>query len=227
MKKLLIGLAISVLTSCTRSELATWNSEMNISIEIDGEKFEGVGSIEVVVHWDDAPLAPGAFVSVDYIGEAVQIDVGEHGVVFALWRTHQCEDEQRAVFLHGLDLPLGRHQTEKRKHRQQAKSALSAFVNSNSQFELSDSTQPVLIWFSDLSDPQTAQLVTPKTINSIFGDEAKIVSVNVGVSNAPRSPSTIAPILPWTDGAEINALNESEFSAELPNCLTRRDFLVE
>lgn len=227
MRWILIAGAISVLASCARTELATWNSVMDVTIEIDGERFEGKGTVEVFARWDNAPLAPGAFVSVDHVGEAVEIDVGKHGLIFALWRTHQCEDDRRAAFLHGLKFPQGRYETEKKKHRRQAKRTLAAFVNSKFQFELSEAAFPILIWFGDPNDPLTAELVTPKTIKSVFGDQAKIVSVKVGVTDAHRTPLTIVQSLPWTDAAQVNALYGSEFSAELPSCLTRRDFLVQ
>lgn len=174
---------------------------MSIQIEVDGEIYSGSGVAEAWGKWESVPLSPkGASLNSKYRGEAVVIDLEEHGYVFALWTMYTGRPDRRGIGLYKLGLDDPRYVSpDQMREKRSAIARLREYAADKQEFEAGGKDLPVLVRFTKLSDRHSVELIGPDNIEMVFGAGARILSASVGVTDEALSPSRISDLLPWVD----------------------------
>lgn len=160
-----------------------WKWRYKVTIEV--ETPEGVKTgYAVREHSHEPPLfrLPDAGGSSRTIGEAVVVDLGPRGYLFALIPSGK--EEFRGAF------PYDKTKADRNyKYYSSLKPGTKATLTNKNYW-------PQMVTFKDLNDPSTAQIVSVDRIEEIFGVGVKIKTITVEIVDAQMA-SIILRILPW------------------------------
>jgi hypothetical protein len=184
---------------------ATVRYRLTLEAEVDGELKTGSGVTEVAYSKNNDPISSAEF-SIDIRGEAVALDLGSRGTLFALLKgdTDSRSGPDYIVFRAfnfpggSLPRPVGKGLSDVRK--------LSG------KRELPLTNLPLLVHFRDINDPLTIEKVDPFDLQKSFGPGAKLTRATleivpagiwplnwVGITGEPITTG-IERHLPWWNG---------------------------
>jgi len=125
----------------------------------------------------------------DVKGEAVVVDLGKRGVLFALLSKENDNDYgDRIAF---QEFPqLGGMKPE----------AIKNYPNIKAKNNLSFDKLPMLIRFRDINDPKTVEKVDPDNLKKSFGKGVKLVSATIEITDDEVTTGKIKDLLPWFSG---------------------------
>jgi hypothetical protein len=150
---------------------------LTIEAEVDGQPKTGSSVIEVT--WRKQPRI-GESPSLIYgsRGEAVVVDLGARGALFALLRAgDDIRSAPETIILRAFDYPGGIFQGPPDE-------ALRHFDRLSGKRELSLTSLPMLVRFRDLNDPKTVEQVDPLNIARNFGAGTKLVRATLEIVSA-------------------------------------------
>jgi hypothetical protein len=190
---------------------------------VDGEPKTGSGVIEVS-YGKQSEFAAQHELVVDFRGEAVALDLGSRGTLFALLKE---DTDSRSgpewIVLRAFDFPGGSLPRPVEEGVRQVRRL-------SGKRELPLTSLPLLVRFRDLNDPMTVERVSPLSIGERFGADAKLVRATLEIVPAGIWPMSIfgftgEPIttgierrLPWIAKTKSNIDGTSAtMSRELSN----------
>jgi hypothetical protein len=184
-----------MLTGCAR-DYVTLRYRLRVVVEIDGREYEGASVIETTLaDWEGAMWfrAPEAgTISSDSWGEAVVVDLKEHGFLFGLLLPPDGIRGFNGVQpQHALSRCL---ESAKRFNRETFLKDIQAL---RGECELSDADRPALIRFGDIRNPSSAELVEPERFAEAYGPNVAFVRATISVTNDPVTEPTVDHVLPW------------------------------
>ena len=147
---------------------------LTLEAQVDGEPKTGSGVIEVT-YSKQSELASQHELVVDFRGEAVMLDLGSRGALFALLKADTDSRSGpewivlRAFTFPGGSLPRPVEEGVKQVQRLSGKR------------ELPLTSLPLLVRFRDLNDPKTVERVDPLDIGKSFGAGAKLVRATLEI----------------------------------------------
>jgi hypothetical protein len=232
---IVVGLMISVVIVCgfpvalfIRSQLPTKiNYRLTLNIESDGVVYTGSGVIETVWY-------PGLKVGNSWFGnawnahvrgEAVVVDLGDHGMLFALLTdpaTPEAGGRHGELFYpHNPErIPLLAFDAEKISGVL-TQDFLNAISKRRDSVDLPLNKLPMLVRFTNLSDPRSVERVNPNDLPASFGTGVWIVSATLAVTDDPVTTG-IEKKLVWlqtaNDGSqdkEVRLVNEFRLNDKL------------
>lgn len=111
---------------------------------------------------------------IDVRGEALVVDLGERGVLFALLKEGKSigSDAKRIIF---KEFPTD--------HAIYSRSGISYYRNLEAKKELAFDRLPMLVRFRDMNDPKTVELVDPNDLAASFGEGVKLKSATIEMTN--------------------------------------------
>jgi hypothetical protein len=184
---------------------ATVRYKLMIEVALDGVPKSGSGVIEVTYSKNNDPISTAQF-SVDVRGEAVIVDLGPRGKLFALLK--QGADSRSGpeyILFRAFNFPGGAMPSPVNRGLSQLKQ-LSGTV------DLPLTSLPLLVRFRDINDPMTVERVDPLDISKGFGDGARLVRASLeivpvgfwplnslGITGEPITTG-IEGKLPWWNG---------------------------
>lgn len=189
----------------------SFNYRITIAVETpDGVK---IGSAVRKVTASDAPrISPHAMGSVSVKGEAVVIDLGERGVLFALLRSKDSVDYgYNIAFKHFIpNLALTGEK-------------IRTYSSLKGKAELKIENLPMLVRFRDINDPKTVELVDPNDLTASFGEGVKLVSATIEITDEPVTTG-VEGYISWlgTKRLGLDFFDKNKPGEE--NYLTRNDF---
>ncbi|WP_341713052.1 hypothetical protein [Erythrobacter sp.] len=155
-----------------------------------------------------------------YRGEAVAVDLGDAGVLFALLRSKQRVDWAGNIMF--LVAPPGVSADGDRfRGRYQNMLAMRREVSLPQFYKTSHTERrstgiPMLVTFEDLSDPTTIIEVDPDNLAATFGDGYSLKRVAVQMTNEPVTVG-IVNRLGWLDNlAAYRTIPDNPFTNTLP-----------
>jgi hypothetical protein len=182
---------------------------LTLEAQVDGQPRIGSGVIEVS-YSKQPELAQQHELSIEYRGEAVVLDLGSRGVLFALLK--EGTDGRSApdwIVLRAFDFPGG-------SLPRPVEEGVKQVQRLSGKRELPLTSLPLLVRFRDLNDPKTVEKVDPLDIAQTFGAGAKLVRASLEIVPAGIWPFswygiTGMPItagvekrLPWLTGIASN-----------------------
>lgn len=181
----LTSLAPLVLASCVF--ITNWNYRYRLTVEIEhrGKLYKNSGVI--AVRREQGIGAIGAQVK----GDAVPVDLGKAGIVFALMHGNKIgegwpDSVAHRAFASELGT-VGMRNTD-------ALDKLEELTGAQSVLAVED--YPMLVRFRDIKDPRSVELVTPEDISAGFGSGIKIRRITMRITDDPVTKG-IESTLPW------------------------------
>ena len=193
----IIGLVIVALVGfwLTKYPIGTWHYKMTVAIQTPEGVKTGSAVREVYVK-----SGPGLFTDstpkVTIKGEAVVIDLGPRGLIFALLRGDKMGvDYGQNVFLRTIGPNEGAGSTTPEGVR---------YFNSlpvGTSLDLTDNAQrlPMLVRFKDINDPKSVERVDPSNLAAIYGEGVSLKSVTIEITDEPITTG-IEKYLSWLGG---------------------------
>ncbi len=162
MKKLLIGVLVigfAILGYCYFNSYS-WHQKMTIEVEVDGQLYTGSSVVEVYVIAND-PLTKQLGYSYQFgaSGEAAFVELPGNRYLFALLDGGPPGSEPQTNALAIFKDQLPRKGGER----------FSILSKSRFKQDIPRSHLPLLVTFTDISDPATVQKVDPENLAATFG----------------------------------------------------------
>jgi hypothetical protein len=156
---------------------ATVRYRLTLQAEVDGEPISGSGVIEVTYSKNNDPISQAAF-SIGVRGDAVVLDLGSRGTLFALLKA---DADSRSgpdyIVLRAFDFPGGALPSP-------VVSGLQQVRHLSGKRQLALTSLPLLVCFRDPSDPSTVEKVEPLDLEKCFGAGAKLVRAEIEIVSA-------------------------------------------
>jgi len=210
--------------------IATLRYRLTLEAEVDGKPAIGSGVIEITYAKAARILSPGEY-GARFRGEAVILDLGARGVLFALLKEGQ--DSRSApdyIVLRAFNFSGGALPSP-------AEDGIRQVSRLSGKVELPLTSLPLLVRFRDINDPLTVEKVDPINLAASFGPDVKLTRATVEIVSAglwplsflrfnrPSITTGIESRLPWLllvksniDGTFTTTTNQ------LPNILHSGDF---
>ncbi|MEZ5691978.1 MAG: hypothetical protein R3D71_10005 [Rickettsiales bacterium] len=151
----------------------TGSFNYRVTIAVDTPEGVKIGSAVRKVTASDAPrISPHAIGSVSVKGEAVVIDLGERGVLFALLRSETSVDYGYRIAFNNF-VPNGALTGE----------VIRRYSSLRGKKELAFDKLPMLVRFRDINDPKTVELVDPNDLAASFGEGVKLKSASIEITD--------------------------------------------
>jgi hypothetical protein len=229
MKRVLVTLAIFAICfillpwGCYRLMWPTyaWNQKLTLTVETPQGEVTGSGIVRVV--WSDSPDlfgdAPHWHSKVR--GEATVVELGEEKYLFAL--IGGAERLGLRVF-HERRLP-------------QDTDGLGPIIESIPEQKrgvarpVPPETMPLLVTFTDISDPKTVRRVDPDNLAATFSPGYRLRSVTLEITGEPVTKGEVEKVLTWwcdlrQKGARLNGKTGAIMDNELSNTLGAGAFRI-
>lgn len=189
--KWLLGIAITLLLSYFAFQLAyptyTHRYRLTIGIEVDGK--ESIGSSVVEVNARDQPkVLPHLGLIVRIRGEAVQVDLGRHGTLFAILAhgPHGKDpDLMRELALQAFALP-----------KRAGFENYGTIRGLRGSRDLALSLIPTLVLLADISDVDSARVVRPDRLEQDIGPRVHLRRAQVELTD-DFTATQLAQKLSW------------------------------
>ncbi|OYY78012.1 MAG: hypothetical protein B7Y43_08780 [Sphingomonas sp. 28-62-20] len=220
-----------------------------LTVEIDTPEGLRTGSSVIEVHtgraWQYSIPNPG-MLWISTRGEAVSVDLGRRGVLFALLRSEQLIDWASTVlFLAAPQVPLattrGLPNSSHLDFDLRFKAALALAgaqviprdypdrIGSRHKPGDPPSAWPMMVRFRDLADPKSVEKINPDDLSASFGAGVKLRRITAERTDDPVTSGILAR-LPWLDSATPKSLDDDFEPTTTPTFAQRiafSDFVKE
>ncbi len=211
-----VGLLVAVaVAAVVRYDMAypsvTVRYRLTLEAEVDGEP-KAASAVREVTYTKQPPLAAQQELSIGYRGEAVALDLGSRGILFALL---QADRDSRSgpewIVLRSFDFEGGGLPSP-------AEAGVDQVARLSGKRELPLDSLPRLVRFRDINDPMTVERVNPFNIAERFGPNAKLVRATLEIVPANEPITTgINKKLVWLDHLDrYNSVKDNPFTNTLP-----------
>jgi hypothetical protein len=201
----------------------TLRYRLTLEAEVDGQPKVGSGVIEVI-YSKQPEFASGRDRVSSHRGEAVVLELGERGTLFALLKEGaDSRSIPESIVLRAFGFPGGVIPGPT------VDAGFSQMQKLSGKRELPLTSLPLLVRFRDINDPMTVEKVDPYDIASSFGAGAKLVRAtleivptgiwplnSLGITGEPITMG-IEKQLPWLNHlGKYNSIPGNPFSSTLP-----------
>jgi hypothetical protein len=194
---------------------------LTLKIESEGTVYTGSGVIETV--WYPGLKIGGAWFgniwNVHVRGEAVAVDLGERGTLFALLTGPETLEaggrHGESFFPHDPErIPLEAFAMEKSSSAVLTQDFLNAISRRRDTVDLPLNKLPMLVRFTNLADPRSVERVDPNNLPASFGPGVRIVSATLAVTDDPVTAG-IEKKLVWLQAPNDKPSNQFRLQDEL------------
>ena len=214
----IIGLPVAWLGSAFIYE--TWHTytyryRLTIEVEADGKSHFGSGIIQSSLTrkatW--IPQTGGTYSGIR--GEAIVVDLGERGMLFALLRSATSSDYASRIVLDAFPAAPGIIRASSENMRRYSDGALTT--------ELHHSQYPRFVRFRDIDDPMSVEAVDPRDLSKSFGPGVALKQIVLATTVEPISRGIDAK-LTWLTALNGRYLSGKANSIGTPLGLRAADF---
>lgn len=222
-------LVVVVVTAYVAIFSTTIRYRLTLEAEVEGVPKTGSGVIEVTYSKNNDPISSAQF-SIGIHGEAVAVDLGPRGSLFALLKGDtDSRSGPEYIVLRAFNFPGG-------AFPHPVSEGLSQVSRLSGKRELPLTSLPMLVRFRDLNNPMTIEKVDPFDLQKPFGPGVRlnratleIVSSGIwpfnrlGLSGQPVT-NHLQQMLPWLAGTKGGYLDGGSTSRNAPLGLHGGDF---
>ena len=197
----------------------TWRQRMTVQVVVDGEIVSGSSVIENRVRlspsWDISQHSRHP----SLVGEAVAVDLGERGYLFALLRSETSVDHPKSLALRRY--PEIFHDARGRllPTSDPFDSPYHVLQRQRDTREIPRDDYPMLVTFTDINDPKSVQLVDPDDLAATFGAGVSLKRITLEITGDPVTEK-IAILMPWFEDYRQN-----QYRLDGAKCVVCRDSL--
>ena len=192
---------------------ATIRYKLTLTVDDNGKQYTGSSVVEVS-RQDTTKIFSGiGGYGGSYKGEAVAVDMGEKGVLFALLKGDPTRPESSGfsepLFIALRAFTKSGNVIDDMRHLNQNK------PKTNLDFNL----LPMLVRFRDINDPKTVELVDPNDLEKTFGADVKLVSATLEITDEGVTRGWVRKYLSWFDKWQKhggNIMGKEYFEPNLP-----------
>jgi hypothetical protein len=231
-RSVLIGGASCGLVACSPEVLvpkAAFNYRLRVGIGVNGR--ERVGESIHAVEWRDNRVTGLPNAGVDFLarswGEAVTIDLDEHGLLFGLLTGLEVSFKYPTQVSTGL---FGAR--VKTAHPDREGLGFFAAISSiREELELPAQDRPLFVRFRDIQDPKTVERVDIDDLAATYGEGTKLKFARVQVTDErPRAhlatvAPTLAELVATRPPVSLTGRMGARMDASLADRLTGLDFM--
>jgi len=217
--------AVTFLPACSE-RLPTYRYRMTVEVETPEGLRTASSVIEVrTIRGSGFPGPEAAGISSRAIGEAVAVDLGRRGTLFALlrgppeldWALDYAQGIAPAVLLPGL---VDRSGTPEAWGNN-----LGALKEVRGSVALRADQYPLLVRFRDIANPRTVERVNVDDLAAAFGEGVRLRRISVEITEDPVTEGIIRHLPWWHEFAETQLDGDRLVrSAELANNLNQLAF---
>jgi hypothetical protein len=175
----------------------SYRYRLTVAIEVDGQVHSGSSVIGVRYTFNPRWMPPswGTY-NASVSGQAVLIDLGARGTLVAALHSGTGSGHVGA----NADLLAARafDPTGRIFGSPSTLEKIRAVSQMQGHEDLAADNLPPFIWFSDITNPDTAQLLKSADLAGVIGDSARLASAQVEITNLPISVD-LNKRLPWYD----------------------------
>jgi len=184
---------------------------LTLEAQVDGE-LKTASGVREVTYSKYLGLASQHELSIGFRGEAIGLDLGSRGTLFALLRAG-ADDRSGAewIVLRAFDFDGG-------SLPRPVEDGVKQVARLSGKRELPLDSLPRLVRFRDINDPMTVEGVSPLKIGERFGSNAKLVRATLEIVPADVPITTgINKKLVWLDHLDrYNSVKDNPFTSTLP-----------
>lgn len=222
-RSVLILCALLTLSACDPFRVSGWNTKMTVTVEVNGVEYESSGIVETRI--SDNLGFGGTNYHASFIGEAVIVDLGPSGQMFALWTGFAGRPSKQfdtyGIYLQGLE------RREGEESRDFQRRAIRHYARKGKQVAVPLEDLPNFILFRDNQDPATVEVIeNPTDLDAFFRGDVQVVSITIERTSEARSEARIHNILPWICDFEDRFLT-GNYPGSLTNHLPLRERVLK
>lgn len=172
---------------------------LTVAVDVNGSEYIGSGVMRLHVRQDKLiPDGIGGGVHFDFSREAVVVDLGQRGVLFAVSRGGRAYDgvptqvmiRSGMVKLDGSLPDTGARWEKKYRDFERARGVVALLPDE----------YPMLVSFRDINDPATVELVDPADLAAAFGAGVQLQRIMIEMIDAQPVTRGVEKWLPWLPG---------------------------
>lgn len=224
------AITIAVVGYQAFTPITTLRYRLTLEAEVNGKRLIGSGIVEVTYAKAAGILSPGEY-GAHVRGEAVILDLGARGLLFALLRAGQdSRSGPDYIVLRAFNLPGG-------ALPRPAEDGIRQVARLSGKVELPLTSLPLLVRFRDVNDPLTVEKVDPLDLAASFGAGVRLTTATLEIVSSRSVPMSwiepegepittgIVGRLPWLVRIQSNIDGTfSTSSNRLSNVLHSGDF---
>jgi hypothetical protein len=194
---LLCAVVLLLLSACTAAKI---KYRLTLQVDVDGVVHEGSGVIET--EWTHYPKWLQAMTSpwrAEVHGEAVVVDLGSRGLLFALLTGLAKYDDGHHLRVNPADPEAILYNFNFTGRQGLTRESLDGLARRRDVIDVPFSGLPELVRFGDIRNPGSMDQVNPDDLAAKFGPGVKLVRATLAITDAPIS-SGIETTLPWLNG---------------------------
>ena len=194
---LLCAVVLLLLSACTAAKI---KYRLTLQVDVDGVVHEGSGVIET--EWTHYPKWLQAMTSpwrAEVHGEAVVVDLGSSGLLFAVLTGPARFDDGHPLGVNPTDPEAILSNFHSTGRQGTTYESLDDLARRRDVIDVPFSDLPELVRFGDIRNPGSMEQVNPDELAVKFGPGVKLVRATLAITDAPIS-SGIETRLTWLNG---------------------------
>jgi hypothetical protein len=184
---------------------------VTLEAQVDGE-LKTASGVREVTYRKQLGLASQHELSIGFRGEAIALDLGSRGTLFALLKEgRDSRSGPEWIVLRAFDFDGG-------SLPRPVEVGIEQVARLSGKRELPLDSLPRLVRFRDINDPMTVERVNPFNIAEQFGPNASLIRVTLEIAPAAEPITTgINKKLVWLDHLDkYNSIKGNPFTSTLP-----------
>ena len=193
-----------------------WHQKMTIEVEVNGQLYTGASVVKVTVQ-ESEPLTKqlGYPLQFGATGEAAYVELPGNRYLFALLGGGPSNSGPQTNALNIFQDQLPRKGLER----------FAVLSTSRFKTEIPESQYPLLVTFTDLTDPTTVKAVDPENLAATFGPGVSLKRLTLEITDEPVTEGKIEQVLGWwcdlrkkrarLNGSTSIAISDNELSNNL------------
>ncbi len=171
----------------------SWHQKMTVEVEVNGQVYSGSSVVEMTV--SDRPPFPlvhgGAGRDLDMRGEAVVVELPESRYLFALLTFNAFLARDVFEEFHGEAMKGMRERWAK------------VISDLRETRDIAPKDYPLLVTFTDISDPKTVREVDPANLAATFGPGVLLKRLRLEITDEDVTEEKIESVLGWLDDPKV------------------------
>lgn len=172
----------------------TWHQKMTVEVEVDGQLSTGSSVVKVTVS-DSDPLTKGLGFSSQFgaRGEAAFVELPGKRYLFALLDGGPPDSGPQTNAINIFKDQLPRRGDER----------FAIVAKSRFKKDIPRSHYPLLVTFTDITDPTTVKVVDPDNLAETFGPRVSLKRITLEITDEPMTEGKIEQVLGWLDDPKV------------------------
>lgn len=208
---LLAGVAALAVSGCgiAGDQLPTYRYRLTVEVETPEGLKSGSSVIEVRSGVGGKAAGPMAVYTTQARGEAVTVDLGKRGLMFALLRSGDNVDWAGQAMMIGIvpTPPLDQTRSAKDPWREEIRLRYQALLTMKGRYDLPRKVDingprdnyPMLVRFGDIANPRTVERVDPDDLAKSLGPGVKLRRITVQLTDEPVTSGIEKRFSWWND----------------------------